>query len=85
MLVLLEGTQAVDIAEGFEQISGFPQLVGAIDGCHIAVRTPPMYPLSYLNHLKSHSIILQVLTDSLNSLEKGLVLPMTPIGSQAPL
>ena len=54
------GEQAIVVEEGFEQISGFPRVIGAVDGCHVPIRTPSEYPQSYLNRLKSHSIILQV-------------------------
>ena len=45
----------------FERFSGFPRVIGAVDGCHIPIRTPSQYPQSYLNRLRSHSIILQVI------------------------
>ena len=47
-------------SRGFEQFSGFPWVFGAIDGCHIQIKTPSQHLQSYLNRLKSHSIILQV-------------------------
>ncbi|XP_067018487.1 putative nuclease HARBI1 [Acropora muricata] len=53
------GEQAIVVEEGFEEISGFPRVIGAVDGCHVPIRTPSEYPQSYLNRLKSHSIILQ--------------------------
>ena len=49
------------MADGFERFSGFPRVIGAVDGCHIPIRTPSQYPQSYLNRLRSHSIILQVI------------------------
>ena len=54
------GEQAIVVEEGFEEISGFPRVIGAVDGCHVPIRTPSEYPQSYPNRLKSHSIILQV-------------------------
>ena len=55
------------MADGFERFSGFPLVIGAVDGCHIPIRTPLQYPQSYLNRLRSHSIILQVNFASVNS------------------
>ena len=52
------------MADGFERFSGFPRVIGAVDGCHIPIRTPSQYPQSYLNRLRSHSIILQVINAS---------------------
>ena len=49
------------MADSFERFSGFPRVIGAVDGCHIPIRTPSQYPQSYLNRLRSHSIILQVI------------------------
>lgn len=53
------GVQAVEVVDGFERFSGFPRVIGAVDGRHIPIRTPLQYPQSYLNRLRSHSIILQ--------------------------
>lgn len=51
------------IAE-FEEISGFPQAVGAIDGCHIRIKPPIKDPYDYVNRKDYHSIILQGFVDS---------------------
>ena len=31
----------VENFDGFEQMNGFPRVIGVIDGCHIHVKTPP--------------------------------------------
>ena len=48
--------------EGFEQMKGFPRVIGAVDGCHIQIKTPQdaYHPMSYLNRKKDYSVILQV-------------------------
>ena len=50
----------VEIHDGFEEINGFPRVIGAVDGCHIRIRTPSSHPDAYLNRLRYHSIILPV-------------------------
>ena len=52
--------QIVQIHDGFEEINGFPGVIGAVDGCHIGIRTSSSHPDAYLNWLRYHSIILQV-------------------------
>ncbi|XP_066582100.1 putative nuclease HARBI1 [Prorops nasuta] len=45
---------------------GFPGVVGAIDGSHIAIKQPPLNANDYYNRKDYHSIILQAICD-----EKG--------------
>ncbi|XP_067034764.1 uncharacterized protein [Acropora muricata] len=42
----LRGEQAIVVEEGLEGISGFPRVIGAVDGCHVPIRTPSEYPQS---------------------------------------
>ena len=64
------------MADGFERFSGFPRVIGAVDGCHIPIRTPSQNLQSYLNRLRSHSIILQVINyASVNSTSAHLSPP----------
>ncbi|XP_011858212.1 PREDICTED: putative nuclease HARBI1 [Vollenhovia emeryi] len=42
---------------------GFPGVVGAIDGCHIAIKQPPRNANDYYNRKEFHSIILQGVCD----------------------
>ena len=44
--------------------AGFPQVVGAIDGCHVAILAPNENPEDYVNRKGFYSIILQGLVDS---------------------
>lgn len=44
----------------FEEISGFPQTIGAIDGTHIRIEAPTENAADYINRKGYHSIQLQV-------------------------
>ena len=48
----------------FEEISGFPQAVGAIDGCHIRIKAPLKDAEDYINTKDYHSIVLHGLVDN---------------------
>lgn len=50
-----------NIAEDFHRkdISNFPNVIGALDGCHIPISTPYDNPNAYYNRKKFHSVILQ--------------------------
>ena len=50
--------------EAFQEISFFPQVVGAIDGSHIPIITPKNYPNDYYNKKQFHSIVLQGVVDA---------------------
>lgn len=53
-----------DVIRRFEEASGFPGVVGAIDGCHIELmRGPSQNPMSYVNRKGFHSILLQGICD----------------------
>lgn len=47
----------------FEDRWGFTQCVGAIDGSHKPIITPPQYHMDYLNRKGWHSMILQGVVD----------------------
>lgn len=49
-----------EVWTGFEAISGFPKIIGAIDGTHINIQAPRVQPASYVNRKGHHSIQLQV-------------------------
>ena len=36
----------------FEELYGLPQIVGAIDGCHLEINTPPQNHEGYLRQTK---------------------------------
>lgn len=45
---------------GFEENSGFPKIIGAIDGTHIRINAPKEDQRAYVNRKGYHSIHLQV-------------------------
>lgn len=49
-----------DVWLGFEAISAFPKVIGAIDGKHINIPAPGKNPEAYVNRKGHHSIQLQV-------------------------
>ncbi|KAJ1526584.1 hypothetical protein ONE63_008170 [Megalurothrips usitatus] len=49
--------------QGFEAISAFPKVIGAIDGTHIRVPAPHINPEAYINRKGYHSIQLQGVCD----------------------
>ena len=51
------------ITQGFTDDWGFPQCVGALDGCHIPILAPQDSPKDYFNRKRHHSILLQGLVD----------------------
>ncbi|XP_065658001.1 uncharacterized protein LOC136082524 [Hydra vulgaris] len=53
-----------EILASFEQLYGFPQVVGAVDGCHKRIKAPFKNSEDYINRKEYHSIILQGLADS---------------------
>ena len=48
----------------FEEISGFPQAAGAIDGCHIRIKAPLKDAEDYISTKDYHSIVLHGLLDN---------------------
>ncbi|XP_047143531.1 uncharacterized protein LOC105848991 isoform X2 [Hydra vulgaris] len=48
----------------FEAILGFPQCVGAVDGCHIPISAPKDQATSYYNYNGWYSIVLFAVVDS---------------------
>lgn len=40
--------------------SGFPRIIGMIDGTHIRIKAPVRQPDAYVNRKKFHSIVVQV-------------------------
>ncbi|XP_033753083.1 putative nuclease HARBI1 [Pecten maximus] len=56
-----ENGELPDIAQTIDDLGryNFPNVVGAVDGCHIPIEAPNRNPQSYYNRKKFHSIILQ--------------------------
>lgn len=55
---------AADVRDKFAKVSGFPNVIGAIDGTHIKIRAPPTDAASYINRKGFPSINVQVVCDS---------------------
>ena len=49
---------AVQAENDFRKISGFPGIIGAIDGCHIECKVPESVQADYLNRASKHTINL---------------------------
>ncbi|XP_033107921.1 protein ANTAGONIST OF LIKE HETEROCHROMATIN PROTEIN 1-like [Anneissia japonica] len=62
-IVWPEGDRLTETVNGFRQLYGFPQCVGAIDGSHIPIIAPPDHPNDYYNRKGWHSIVLQAVAD----------------------
>ena len=52
------------IMRELEEISGFPEAVGGIDGCHIRIKARLKDAEDYINRKDYHSIVLQGLVDN---------------------
>lgn len=53
------------IAEEFEEIAGFENVLGSLDGCHIEIRAPARNDKeTFFNRKKDYSMILQGLCDA---------------------
>ena len=48
-----------DVVDGFQHKWGFPQCAGVVDGTHIPIVSPQVYPADYFNRKDWHSIIIQ--------------------------
>ena len=57
--ILTDEVQVQEIMDGFERKAGFPQVIGAIDGCHIPIICPKDVPEDYNNRKGFYSFILQ--------------------------
>ncbi|XP_047526405.1 putative nuclease HARBI1 [Pieris napi] len=57
------GERAIEVMHGFERASGFPKVIGAIDGTHIRINGPKQNHADYINRKGFHSIQLQVVCD----------------------
>ena len=55
--------EITDKVDEFEETYGIPQIVGAIDGCHIEINAPPRNHEDYYNRKQHYSVILQGIVD----------------------
>ena len=49
--------------EEFKELYGIPQIVGAIDGCHIEINAPTQNHEDYFNRKQHYSVNLQAIVD----------------------
>ena len=59
----LQGEQAAEIMQKFEQNNGLPRCLGIVDGTHIPIKAPRVHPEQYVNRKKFHSLQLQAVCD----------------------
>ena len=57
------GMRFSEVKTGFKAIKGFPNVIGAIDGCHIPIKPPSDDRDSYINRKKFPSLLLQAVCD----------------------
>ncbi|RLU23306.1 hypothetical protein DMN91_003510 [Ooceraea biroi] len=57
------GNRVQEIWAGFEAISSFPKVIGAIDGTHINIASPRVNAEAYINRKGHHAIQLQGICD----------------------
>ncbi|GES88053.1 protein ANTAGONIST OF LIKE HETEROCHROMATIN PROTEIN 1-like [Rhizophagus clarus] len=51
------------ITNGFKITRNFPNVIGAIDGSHIPIKAPHLFPVDYFNRKGFYSIVLQAVVD----------------------
>jgi hypothetical protein len=51
------------ISNGFKKFGRIPNVIGAIDGSHIPIRSPHLFPVDYFNRKGFYSIVLQAVVD----------------------
>ena len=54
-----------DQIDGLRDRAGFPQIVAALDGCHVSIIAPLQSPEDYENRKGFHAVTLLGLVDSL--------------------
>uniref|UniRef100_A0A673Y676 Putative nuclease HARBI1 n=1 Tax=Salmo trutta TaxID=8032 RepID=A0A673Y676_SALTR len=61
---LYTAAQQARVKRDFHTIAEFPNVVGAIDCTHIAIKTPSLNELNFVNRKGFHSVNVQVICDS---------------------
>uniref|UniRef100_A0AAR2JGW4 Putative nuclease HARBI1 n=1 Tax=Pygocentrus nattereri TaxID=42514 RepID=A0AAR2JGW4_PYGNA len=57
-------SEQADIKVQFAAVAGFPNVIGAIDCTHIAIRAPSQNEAAFINRKQIHSINVQVICDA---------------------
>ena len=52
-----------EVTNGFKRIGFFSNVIGAIDGSHIPIKAPHLFPVDYFNRKGFYSIVLQAVVD----------------------
>ena len=52
-----------EVTSGFKRIGRIPNVISAIDGSHIPIKAPHLFPVDYFNRKGFYSIVLQALVD----------------------
>ncbi|CAB5202448.1 unnamed protein product [Rhizophagus irregularis] len=52
-----------EITSGFKGTGRIPNVIGAIDGSHIPIKAPHLFPVDYFNRKGFYSIVLQAVVD----------------------
>jgi len=60
---LPNSAEAQEIASANHHKTGFPQVFGAIDGCHIHIKPPRDSMRDYINEKMFPSLVLQAVVD----------------------
>lgn len=55
---LPEPHEIPDLHRSFEAFTGFPNVIGAVDGTHVKIQTPRNHPEAYVNRNKFLSVQL---------------------------
>nr|XP_011424993.3 putative nuclease HARBI1 [Crassostrea gigas] len=58
------GAKAQETSDAFGEISGFLNVLGAVDGSHIPITAPKENPNAYYNRKKFHSVVLLATCDA---------------------
>ncbi|PFX32619.1 putative nuclease HARBI1 [Stylophora pistillata] len=64
--------------ETFQDVSDFPNIVGAIDGSHIRIAAPPDSAVDYFSRYQQHDFIVQAIVDENDQILTG---PVVRIGA----
>ncbi|XP_018365223.1 PREDICTED: putative nuclease HARBI1 isoform X2 [Trachymyrmex cornetzi] len=56
--------QLNEVKHGFSRIGSLPDVIGAIDGCHIPIPAPTVHPIFYRTRKKECAISLQAVCDA---------------------
>ena len=56
--------QQAAIKRGFHAIAGFPNIIGAIDCTHVAIKAPSTNEFNYVNRKGFHSVNVQIVCDA---------------------